>query len=81
MDQCRLPRRAIKEYNGKAMDMLSKLSAIATATLVVVMLLSACQSGKEIGNEVTTESGSYWAVSAEELQTMLANNQFHLSTQ
>ena len=58
--------------------MLSKLRAIATAMLVVVMLLSACQSGKEIGNEVTTEGGSYRAVSPGALQTMLVNKDFFM---
>src|SRR5699024_1296774 len=59
-----------------ALDMLSKLRAIATAMLVVVMLLPACQGSKEMGNEVTTEGGSYRAVSAGELQTMLENKDF-----
>ena len=58
--------------------MLSKLRVTTLAMLVVVILLSACQSGKEIGSEVTTESGSYRAVSAAELQTMLENKDFFM---
>lgn len=58
--------------------MLSKFRVMTLAMLVVVMLLSACQSGKEIGSEVTTESGSYRAVSAAELQTMLENEDFFM---
>lgn len=58
--------------------MLSKLRVTTLAILVVVMLLSACQSGKVIGSDVTTEDGSYRAVSAAELQTMLENKDFFM---
>ena len=58
--------------------MLSKLRVTTLAMLVVVMLLSACQGGKEIGNEVMTEGGSYRAISAGELQTMLENKDFFM---
>ena len=57
--------------------MLSKLRK-TTIAILVVLVLSACQSGKEIGSEVTTESGSYRAVSAGELQTILENKDFFM---
>ena len=46
--------------------------------LVVVILLSACQSGENIGSEVMTESGSYRAISAPEQQTMLEAKDFFM---
>jgi len=58
--------------------MLSKLRVTTLAMLAVVMLLSACQGGKENGNEVTTEGGSYRAISAAELKTMLENKDFFM---
>ena len=58
--------------------MLSKLRVTTLAMLVAVMLLSACQSGKQIGTEVTTEDGSYRTVSAPELQTLLEKKDFFM---
>ena len=58
--------------------MLSKLRVTTLAMPVVVIILSACQSGEKIGSEVTTESGSYRTVSAAELQTMLETKDFFM---
>ena len=57
--------------------MRSKIRSAVIILCVLAISLSACQSAPPVmGREITTDEGIYYAVSVQELQTMLENKDF-----
>ena len=58
--------------------MFKNISSTLIILLIGVFALAGCQSAKEPGTEIKTDTGSYRLVSATELKTMLESKDFFM---